>query len=679
MKHCPSCQAAYPSDYTHCPRDGSSLTTIGEWAEGRLVRGKYRILAKVGQGGMASVYKAVHVRFKETRALKVISRELASDANFVRRFEQEALITRKLQHPNAVRVEDIDEAEDGRPFIVMEFVEGSSLKDVIEQEAPMAVERVVSIVKQAASALEAAHTLGLVHRDVKPGNIALVPAVDANGAAFEQVKILDFGIVKLKEARLQDGKTQQLSYLTLTDTGVVIGTPAYMSPEQARGMKGDEVDGRSDTYSLGIVTYQMLTGELPLKAESTIEQLMAHLSTPPKPIRELRPDIPNGLATVVMRCLEKNRELRPASGQALIAEIQSAMSQPLPLASPLPLPSASASSSPLPSPPLHSASLSLSAPITLPPQVMQRSAEQTETVEQWPLPEPVAQRRTTPAHPWLWVIIVAFVLAALGSIAYLRRGQNAALQGGASSPPVIARQATPPEVEDAHSIPSPPASPAPMPAAPEAKDVRPTTAVRNAVSAVQGSPKPTLPNASSAGAAEKSSTPARVPESAAGRLPTSSPLAKPENSSTPVPAASASHAPDTGAQGVPPTPTAGPAAARPAASAGTPMAGGTPSPTSEVVAVYRVGGGVSAPSIISAPSPDYTDEARRARKEGNCVLSLVVDTAGRARNLRVVSPLGFGLDEKAIEAVQHWRFQPGLKDGKPVNVQMNIEVEFRQY
>lgn len=114
MKRCPSCQSAFPTSYTHCPRDGNPLAEAGEWAEGTLVRGKYQILAKVGQGGMAAVYKALHVRFKEPRALKVINAELANDATFVRRFEQEAINTRRLQHANAVRVEDIDEAEDGR-------------------------------------------------------------------------------------------------------------------------------------------------------------------------------------------------------------------------------------------------------------------------------------------------------------------------------------------------------------------------------------------------------------------------------------------------------------------------------------------------------------------------------------------------------------------------------------
>src|SRR5580700_3095709 len=134
MKRCTICHATYPAAFTHCPHDGSVLTEANEWAEGAMIRGKYRILGKLGQGGMATVYKAVHVGFDEVCALKVINPELASDLSFVKRFGQEAALTRKLQHPNAVRVEDIDQADDGRPFMVMEFIEGESPKDVIQRQ-----------------------------------------------------------------------------------------------------------------------------------------------------------------------------------------------------------------------------------------------------------------------------------------------------------------------------------------------------------------------------------------------------------------------------------------------------------------------------------------------------------------------------------------------------------------
>jgi serine/threonine protein kinase len=344
MKRCPTCQTAFPSDYALCPRDGSALVEVGEWAEGYVVRGKYRILAKVGQGGMGAVYKAMHTRFKEVRALKVMSPELASDANFLRRFEREAVIARKLQHANAVRVEDIDEAEDGRPFIVMEFIEGRSLADVIEQEAPMVAPRVCSIIKQAAAALDSAHALGLIHRDIKPSNIALIPSTDGIGTVAEQVKVLDFGIAKVRDAQIEGAP--HFTRLTLTGAGMLVGTPAYMSPEQAKGLPGDQVDGRSDLYSLGVVMYEMLTGELPLKANTTAEQLAAVINALPMPVREFRPElgIPEPIDAVVMRCLEKDPAMRPASGQALIEELDFAtrkrppVSRPRRSAAPVPLP-----------------------------------------------------------------------------------------------------------------------------------------------------------------------------------------------------------------------------------------------------------------------------------------------------------------------------------------------------
>lgn len=311
MKNCPVCHSTYPRDFSLCPRDGTKLVEVGVWTEGTLVRGKYRILGKLGEGGMAAVYKALHVRFDEVRALKVISADLSNDPSFIKRLQQEAVVTRRLQHPNAVRVEDIDEAEDGRPFIVMEYIEGRSLKEVIE-EAPLPVDRTCRIVKQVASALDAAHSLGILHRDIKPANIVLIDTPQG-----EQAKVLDFGIAKVKEANL--GETAEM---TLTGKGRVVGTSAYMSPEQAMGMRGDELDGRSDLYSLGVVMYQMLVGELPLKAESEVTMLMAHIQRPPDPILPLRPDLPPFVADLVMSLLEKKRELRPANGRALIEQIE---------------------------------------------------------------------------------------------------------------------------------------------------------------------------------------------------------------------------------------------------------------------------------------------------------------------------------------------------------------------
>ena len=314
MKTCPTCQETYQNNYVICPKDGTQLEEVGTWTVGSVIRGKYKLVAKVGQGGMGSVYKATHLAFDEMRALKVIAPELLADDLFVKRFKHEAVITRRLQHPNAVRVDDIDEAEDGRPFIVMEFIEGKSLKKLIREEGPLPALRVLAIIKQASLALDAAHKLGMVHRDIKPDNIALVDTPDG-----EMVKVLDFGIAKMKEARMGEN-----AGLTLTGAGVVIGTPQYMSPEQAMGKRGDDLDGRADLYSLGVVMYQMLTADLPFKADTTMEMLLAHMQKAPMPIPTAHPElqVPENVAALALRLLEKNRDLRPATARVLIQEIE---------------------------------------------------------------------------------------------------------------------------------------------------------------------------------------------------------------------------------------------------------------------------------------------------------------------------------------------------------------------
>jgi serine/threonine protein kinase len=318
MKRCPTCQSTYPSDFAVCPRDASGLVEADPWSEGTLIRGKYRILKQIGFGGMAIVYKALHVRFNELRALKVMAPELAIDQSFVKRFLNEAVITRKLQHPNAVRLDDIDESEDGCPFIVMEYLEGRSLKDVIGLEAPLSVERVCCIAKQVAAALDAAHRLGMVHRDIKPANIFLL--AERLSVLAERVKVLDFGIAKIRESSLDEIGMHQTA---MTGTGMAIGTPAYMSPEQAMGKRGAELDGRADIYSLGVVMYEMLVGRLPLTADSGIKMLMAQINEAPPDVRTIRPDIPPSISRAVMMCLEKVRDHRPNSAQALIGGIES--------------------------------------------------------------------------------------------------------------------------------------------------------------------------------------------------------------------------------------------------------------------------------------------------------------------------------------------------------------------
>ncbi len=341
MKNCPACNNTYPADFTLCPRDGTKLVAVNAWAEGAVIRGKYRILAKLGEGSMGAVYKAQHLVFDELRALKVLSSGLAGDDRYVTQFQQEAIITRKLDHPNAVRVEDLDQSEDGLPFIVMEFIEGVTLGRLMRDNGPLPVSRVCSIVKQVASALAAAHDLGITHRDIKPDNIVLVQTKSG-----EQAKVLDFGIAKLKDAQSSASPSSSLA-----QRGLIIGTPRYISPEQARGTPGNEFDGRSDLYSLGVVMYEMLTGRPPFVADSLANLLVAQLSKPPEPVQQagagLR--IPDAIAGVVMRCLEKNPNQRPPSAHALIEEIEQA--EKMIAEAPTPVPRLPVSGGPLVEPP----------------------------------------------------------------------------------------------------------------------------------------------------------------------------------------------------------------------------------------------------------------------------------------------------------------------------------------
>jgi serine/threonine protein kinase len=263
---------------------------------------------------MAFVYKAHHELLDELRALKVIKPDLARDAEFMSRFKNEAIMARKLNHPNAVRVDDLDIAEDGLPFIAMELVVGDTLKTLVQRIGPLPVSLVLDVSVQICNALDAAHNLGLVHRDIKPENIVLIGQREGPPLA----KILDFGISRLRE--------ETSGAKGLTQTGMVIGTPEYMSPEQALGKRGGELDGRSDLYSLGIVMYRMLTGELPFQAETTVEIILQHLKTLPTPPHQLKPElaIPESVSLIVMKALEKDCDKRFASGAEMAAAIKKA-------------------------------------------------------------------------------------------------------------------------------------------------------------------------------------------------------------------------------------------------------------------------------------------------------------------------------------------------------------------
>jgi serine/threonine protein kinase len=313
MKYCTACHKTYPTEHEVCPGDQTRLQVAHELQPGMIIRNKYQILDRIGIGGMGLVYRGRHITFNELCAIKIVNDEIAGNANFLQRFQTEAIVTRKLRHPNAVRVDDFDYTEDGRPFIVMELVEGKNVSEVLQAEGALVVPRAVRIARQVGQAIGVAHRLGIVHRDLKPGNIILTK--DEQGQ--ETAKVLDFGIAKLREVVGEDRPE-------MTMTGMVVGTPLYMSPEQFLGKKaGGEVDGRTDIYSLGVVLYQMITAQLPFEAETPYALMLQHLQTSARPPHEVKPElkIPSALSQVILKAMAKAREQRFQTAEEFVAAL----------------------------------------------------------------------------------------------------------------------------------------------------------------------------------------------------------------------------------------------------------------------------------------------------------------------------------------------------------------------
>jgi len=317
MKLCPVCQNTYPDDYRTCPRDQVVLVDPhGEIVAGTVLRGKYEVLGELGAGGMATVYKVRHKAFHELAAVKVVHPQFMHDPDFVKRFRNEAVVARQLKHPNAVRIDDFDYTDDGRPFIVMEYVEGKSLYETRKWDYdPWPAERCLNIVRQAASALAAAHKLGIVHRDIKPANILILDGSGTEGKAA-RVKILDFGIAKVGDKSFA-GMTS-----VMTQQDMVIGTPEYMSPEQAGGRTETPIDGRSDVYSLGLVFYEMLTGAHPFHADTPMAMLIHQVHTPPPPPDSMGVEVSPALSALLLKCLRKDPNERFQSADDLLMAME---------------------------------------------------------------------------------------------------------------------------------------------------------------------------------------------------------------------------------------------------------------------------------------------------------------------------------------------------------------------
>lgn len=308
-RHCKTCGSRFSREGRFCPFDGSPLSkTDGLDPEddplfGALIDKRYRVLEVLGQGGMGTVYRVRHQALGKDFALKVLRSELAQDRDLSERFIHEARAAARVNHANVIQITDFGGLDTGQPFFIMELLGGRPLSDVIAEQFPVGAERCVRVLRQVAEALQAAHDVGIIHRDLKPDNIHV--------SEGDRVTVLDFGLARLAGAS------------RLTRENVVYGTPHYMSPEQA---SGDSVDHRVDIYSLGVVMYELIVGDVPFDANTYMEVLTKHIyTTPVFPAEVARwGEHFARLQTVALRCLQKRPADRYRSMSAFIADLERA-------------------------------------------------------------------------------------------------------------------------------------------------------------------------------------------------------------------------------------------------------------------------------------------------------------------------------------------------------------------
>ncbi|HPB49614.1 MAG TPA: protein kinase [Myxococcota bacterium] len=312
MSICSSCGRGAPQGSRFCPFCGGRIQSErpkpADPLIGKVVGDKYIVRELIGSGAMGSIYRAEHKDLSRPVALKMLHKHLLIDEGQVHRFHREARAASRLHHPNCISILDFGRTADGWFYIAMEYLNGRDLSRMISREGPLPVATVIHIARQVLDALDEAHGGNVVHRDLKPENIM----IEALRSDSQFVKVLDFGIAKIRDS---DGGDDGSGFKTAT--GMVFGTPEYMSPEQIRG---DELDGRSDYYSLGIVLYQMLTGVMPYGGDSVIEIATAHLINPIPNMRPLRPDVPERMVRLVEKLIEKKRENRFQSAAEIRAE-----------------------------------------------------------------------------------------------------------------------------------------------------------------------------------------------------------------------------------------------------------------------------------------------------------------------------------------------------------------------
>jgi serine/threonine-protein kinase len=276
---------------------------------GREIAGRYRVLAKLGEGGMGAVFRAEQISLKRTVAVKLLRPDVSAAPAVLRRFNAEAELVARLSHPNTVNIYDFGQDSDGTLFIAMELIDGRSLRQVIQRDAPIPLPRALAIAAQIAASLVDAHAHAIIHRDLKPDNVML----QDRGRERDVVRVLDFGIAKLRD-------DTRATHAAMTQQGDMLGTPQYMAPEQIRA---EPIDGRTDVYALGCLLYEMVTARLPHEAETVLAMLSKHLVEPAVPPSQRRPDlgIPAAVDALILGAMAKDPRARPQTMEALGEQI----------------------------------------------------------------------------------------------------------------------------------------------------------------------------------------------------------------------------------------------------------------------------------------------------------------------------------------------------------------------
>lgn len=311
MKECPTCRSCFPDDILHCPDDGAATASSIQGEP--ILDGRYQLEKRLGQGGMGVVYKARHIFLKTPHAIKIILPDLVgNDPNLVTRFRQEALAAAAIRHQNIIAVTDFGVVRGTMPFLVMEFVQGGSLQDIMSEEGAMSPLRAFELMQPICAGIAAAHRQGIVHRDLKPLNVMICDDLPSS----EAVKILDFGLAKIKSGELLG------SFIAAQTTGLM-GSPFYMAPEQ---WSDEPPDARADVYSLGVMLFQMLCGEVPFKGSSIPSIMKKHLTSDVPSLASKGVEVPPQIEAVVRHALEKEPDHRTVSADEFAQELREAMS-----------------------------------------------------------------------------------------------------------------------------------------------------------------------------------------------------------------------------------------------------------------------------------------------------------------------------------------------------------------